>query len=1430
MALQIRKLEPGSLSLYQPPQGYQYNKGPIQVQNAPTGLNYQTPITVVGNPQPAAPLLFRQPVFGTNNNPKSFWDYAGNFASGIANNAINTFVDLPYDVGTAIGAHTIGGNPLDVKDADAQLKNTWDQTTLGTLINQAQLGAAANNGVSQSAIDNQAKFLDQQVKAGKISQQEANARKAANQARSSQPALNQAEQNIGVKYDPSAGAMSALGVAGSVAGLGQFTGLTTAAKTAERTVAAAAPKVLDNAVPGNKVGVFRISEGEQKIPVRTHQPGDSFDYQLSQGAKNAVMQPALRQEVTKAAFSTGSRDSVIIMVNVLSDMVEKARVRKTLENMNIPVEGNIKNRLVTAVQRAKTPQEVASAINQHIVAQSEKDAGKVRLIKNEPELQATSSSLPKISEKPKVSMKSRNKYSEGGTGRPMTKDKNLLNIKIAKVKDPVREAELIAERNGEFGAPVSRKSPVVEGEVVTGNKKPGILSRVVMSTSHNLKKFGTGGAFINRGIQAARNNFEKRVGVIFNDLNKSGFNHVKDSDFSNIVDAIESNTIGKLTPEHQAVATAVVKALRDTHAHAVAGGLNIGDRGATYFPHWYKSGDKSGVGLVERQFNQRYGNLERQRLSDTAGYEKTKESLVRYLQNANDRISKAEQFGQNDELLGQAFEQAAKEGYDAQKLSEYAKTGLGRIDYGSSAHQVSSAVSKVNAITSLQKAFIANLSQGVNTASVVGFRNAGKAYAAMLRDPELRDWAREAGVAGDHITGQIQDAYAGIGNNIGTKASGNWLVKNIKKHVLVPGMQATEHFNRTHAVIAGKMMMERLDEIAMGTGLRAKNAQRLLGRFVEDYSPGQRLTAEQIKDGSREVVKRTQFKVDPIDLPRWSSGPVGKLVAQFRSFGYKQTQFLAREVIGEALHGNIGPIIRFTVAGVPVGFIVEEGRKAVTLKQPFTTTDDNGDRRTMSLSEMAAEGALNILGGSLAISQVQSLQNDLKYNHGNKDRQALAVAGDVLGPTAGNIVRGGTAAIDASNGSPKALQKFAVSKIPVAGSTIAGAVFPTNADSQRYAAAINAAQDAIGSNKRDKTAFDNYLARNKNPETGKTIQLSPAESIENSRSLFDNDKLRQTIANFERSANAKHDPLWDLSDERLKQFMQYSAQYTGDPAKSALYAKADLPDGSNWIDNVKKARNDFYGNKDTQNFSEPNVKTPKYPTPDQETKDIMATYNASDSVGKSKLMDAYGDKITKFFNDNAVWTNAMRRAEGAPEKNDYPVQSDEVKKIMNTYYSLPTHDGKKGGNASRFAWIQSHPDDYKKMQDYMSQTSLYKLINAASDAQFKGTQPSQELLKAIKNVGSYDIATYTDKDGNTVYGLNPQDAYNQSGKSSSGGSSRSYGGRGKSKAGLNPYGYQVTRGSVSIKVKAPAGKKRAAIKVPGKGGSKPKVSLKKATA
>lgn len=91
-----------------------------------------------------------------------------------------------------------------------------------TLYKQANIGAANNQGVSPEAVKNQAKFLDSQVKEGKITQQEADKRKAKNQKQAdiNIKAVQAEEKKQGVKRDQDAGVMALLDTAGNLSGLG----------------------------------------------------------------------------------------------------------------------------------------------------------------------------------------------------------------------------------------------------------------------------------------------------------------------------------------------------------------------------------------------------------------------------------------------------------------------------------------------------------------------------------------------------------------------------------------------------------------------------------------------------------------------------------------------------------------------------------------------------------------------------------------------------------------------------------------------------------------------------------------------------------------------------------------------------------------------------------------------------------------------------------------------------------------------------------------------------------------------------------------------------------------------------------------------------------------------------------------------------------
>lgn len=317
-----------------------------------------------------------------------------------------------------------------------------------------------------------------------------------------------------------------------------------------------------------------------------------------------------------------------------------------------------------------------------------------------------------------------------------------------------------------------------------------------------------------------------------------------------------------------------------------------------------------------------------------------------------------------------------------------------------------------------------------------------------------------------------------------------------------------------------------------------------------------------------------------------------------------------------------------------------------------------------------------------------------------------------------------------------------------------------------YFDALHTAQQSVkgNANKSVRDKLTTYIDRSKDPVTGQNIQNSPADSITNSRNIATDDKFRGVLQKFEAS-QPSHDPVWDLPDAQLKAYMQYKAQYTGDAQKTVLAQQNDDKYGQGWTDAVTAASNKFYDTLPVvpgAKAPKANAQTPTYPKFDTGTQSLLDQYNTALPDQKSSLISANGGELSDAFNKIAVWTNKMRKAEGALEKTDYPVADAATESAMKVYNALPKGNGPKGGSPDRAAWINANPSRYALIQNYLTKTSIQSLITNASEAQFKGTTPNQELLKDIKNVDQYDIATSTDGKGGTAYSVNPSAAYAQS--------------------------------------------------------------------
>lgn len=312
-------------------------------------------------------------------------------------------------------------------------------------------------------------------------------------------------------------------------------------------------------------------------------------------------------------------------------------------------------------------------------------------------------------------------------------------------------------------------------------------------------------------------------------------------------------------------------------------------------------------------------------------------------------------------------------------------------------------------------------------------------------------------------------------------------------------------------------------------------------------------------------------------------------------------------------------------------------------------------------------------------------------------------------------------------------------------------------EQQNYFSSLNTLKKAVGSDIKDQAQLTDYLAKSRDPVTGAEIENSPAESIQSASMLYANNKVRSSVQAFEKS-QPSHAPSWDLSPSQLKTYEQYKAMYTGGADKT------NILQNNPWITKIEQADTNFYNNLPKipgAKAPETNSQTPTYPVFNPQTTSLLAQYDNASPADRTTLLENNEEALSTAFNDIANWTNAMRKAEGAPALAGYPEASPQVQAIINTYDALPKGNGVDGGSPDRSAWITANPQAYAQMQNYLTSASVYSLIKNASEAQFAGSSANQELLKDVKNVGQYDIAT-TGTGSNEQYSINPAAAYSQS--------------------------------------------------------------------
>ncbi len=407
----------------------------------------------------------------------------------------------------------------------------------------------------------------------------------------------------------------------------------------------------------------------------------------------------------------------------------------------------------------------------------------------------------------------------------------------------------------------------------------------------------------------------------------------------------------------------------------------------------------------KRNMTRRVGNLEYSRTLDLPDFDRNPTTaLSHYFKNAYHRIEEAKAFGPNDEKTKFAIQKIFEQGGNAEYVREAFDRAVKIKRDEITPKAWMGAARNIATWTKMGLSAITNATQPMQAYSITSEISFAKGMKDILTK-EGRDFAIRAGVVLDSTLESL------IRQGAGASVSGG-------KYLRAVGFTQVEKFNRTLSANVGREYF--LDLFKNAKKYPAdKTYQRELLKL--GFSPKQLLNKVKpsLQDeymAARSVVERTQFLIDPQDLPFFWSSPWGKFSMQLKTFAYKQTQFIKNEILNEATKGNLKPLARFLTAGAAAGELVQDVKSVIKNKE----RDKKGfDRLVENLSSM----------GGLGIA------SDIVYNiNGTTPKLGMMVAPASFS-SIGEI---GAGVLDLISGEGKKAAKHISPNIPFIGPTLSG--------------------------------------------------------------------------------------------------------------------------------------------------------------------------------------------------------------------------------------------------------------------------------------------------------------------------------------------------------------------------------------------------------
>jgi len=412
---------------------------------------------------------------------------------------------------------------------------------------------------------------------------------------------------------------------------------------------------------------------------------------------------------------------------------------------------------------------------------------------------------------------------------------------------------------------------------------------------------------------------------------------------------------------------------------------------------------------IRKAGNVEYSRNEKLRLPDEYYVTDPTKSLLSYAKKVSKRVAFVDSWGMEGQIFNRLRDDLYKEGRDYQRANDLFRYETGQLTAKErkSLHDVNNvkalmALTKFSPFTSLRNAF-----QGFLGTTTRGNLKAGFTGLVNSLKPTIIKNAYEAGVMADNLEGVFKDT-AGSGNN-------NFLGDLTTKYLDLIKFTATDRYNRVISGVGGLSFMEDMMKRIKKDSVWKRRARREFEKLNID--PDKVIENGGFTQAEKNKIMRTfafdsQFSLRPQDLPLWWSSPMGKMVTQWKPWGYKMTQLIRDNVISEVRHGNIAPLVTmltaYGITGEAVNYIIDNIRSTAN----FNPNEDDKKKETPNeksligkINEGDLDGVTKRVIEDLSGLGAMSMYWDIirSYGYGKYGQGISVLAGPAYGE-AGSIV------------------------------------------------------------------------------------------------------------------------------------------------------------------------------------------------------------------------------------------------------------------------------------------------------------------------------------------------------------------------------------------------------------------------------------------